>query len=161
MFAPPSARRNFFKCAPPSLKSWIRLCNRSTMIDSLITIQLHNKLNSHVNTYYTLCEIICQWFAKGRWFSPGTPLSSTNKSDSHDIAEILLKAALKTIHVTLSQTYYILKALLYCFTVGVHHGGWMAMSWCLGAKWTNAVLQQWRVTQQYDMAVNWIDILYC
>ena len=27
MFAPPSARRNFFKCAPPSLKSWIRPCN--------------------------------------------------------------------------------------------------------------------------------------
>jgi hypothetical protein len=24
MFAPPSARRNFFKCAPPNLKSWIR-----------------------------------------------------------------------------------------------------------------------------------------
>jgi hypothetical protein len=23
-FAPPSARRNFFKCAPPNLKSWIR-----------------------------------------------------------------------------------------------------------------------------------------
>jgi hypothetical protein len=28
--APPSARRNFFKCAPPSnLKSWIRPCNAS------------------------------------------------------------------------------------------------------------------------------------
>jgi hypothetical protein len=24
MFAPPSAQRNFFKCAPPNLKSWIR-----------------------------------------------------------------------------------------------------------------------------------------
>ena len=24
MFASPSARRNFFKCAPPNLKSWIR-----------------------------------------------------------------------------------------------------------------------------------------
>jgi hypothetical protein len=24
IFAPPSARRNFFKCAPPNLKSWIR-----------------------------------------------------------------------------------------------------------------------------------------
>ena len=24
-FAPPSARCNFFKCAPPNLKSWIRL----------------------------------------------------------------------------------------------------------------------------------------
>ena len=25
-FAPPSALRNFFKCAPPNLKSWIRPC---------------------------------------------------------------------------------------------------------------------------------------
>ena len=24
IFAPPSARRNFFKCAPPNLKSWLR-----------------------------------------------------------------------------------------------------------------------------------------
>ena len=26
MFAPSSGRRNFFKCAPPNLKSWIRPC---------------------------------------------------------------------------------------------------------------------------------------
>ena len=26
IFAPPSARRNFFKCAPHNLKSWIRPC---------------------------------------------------------------------------------------------------------------------------------------
>jgi hypothetical protein len=31
----------------------------------------------------------------GRWFSPGTPVSSTTKTDPHDIAEILLKVALK------------------------------------------------------------------
>jgi hypothetical protein len=33
--------------------------------------------------------------AHGRWFSPGTPASSTNKTGRHDIAEILLKVALK------------------------------------------------------------------
>jgi hypothetical protein len=32
--------------------------------------------------------------AHGRWFSPGTPTSSTNKTGRHDIAEILLKVAL-------------------------------------------------------------------
>jgi hypothetical protein len=32
------------------------------------------------------------------WFSAGTPVSSTNKTDHHDITEILLKVALKTIH---------------------------------------------------------------
>jgi hypothetical protein len=34
--------------------------------------------------------------AHGRWFSPGTPASSTTKADRHDIAEILLKVALNT-----------------------------------------------------------------
>jgi hypothetical protein len=31
-----------------------------------------------------------------KWFSPGTPASSTNKTYRHDIAEILLKVALNT-----------------------------------------------------------------
>jgi hypothetical protein len=34
--------------------------------------------------------------AHGRWFSPSTPASSTTKTGSHDIAEILLKVALST-----------------------------------------------------------------
>jgi hypothetical protein len=34
------------------------------------------------------------------WFSPGPPVSSTNKTDSHDIAEILSKVALNTIKQT-------------------------------------------------------------
>jgi hypothetical protein len=33
--------------------------------------------------------------AHGRWFSPGTPASSTTKTGRHDIVEILLKVALK------------------------------------------------------------------
>jgi hypothetical protein len=33
-----------------------------------------------------------------RWFSPGTPVSATNKTDCHDITEILLKVALNTIN---------------------------------------------------------------
>jgi hypothetical protein len=33
----------------------------------------------------------------GLWFSPGTLVSSTNKTDHHDIADILLKVALNTI----------------------------------------------------------------
>ena len=43
-------------------------------------------------------------FATGRWFSPGTPVSSTNKTDRHDIAEILLKVALDTIYPNLNLT---------------------------------------------------------
>jgi hypothetical protein len=37
-----------------------------------------------------------QLLAHGRWFSPGTPVSSTTKTGRHDIAEILLKVALET-----------------------------------------------------------------
>ena len=44
-----------------------------------------------------LCDKVCQWLATGRWFPPGTPVSSTNKTDLHDTAEILLKVALSTI----------------------------------------------------------------
>jgi hypothetical protein len=38
---------------------------------------------------------VYQLLAHGRWFSPGTPASSTTKTSRHDIAEILLKVALK------------------------------------------------------------------
>jgi hypothetical protein len=38
----------------------------------------------------TFCDKFCQWLATGRWFSLGTPISSTNKTDNHDITEIFL-----------------------------------------------------------------------
>jgi hypothetical protein len=37
----------------------------------------------------------------GWWISPGTPVSSTNETDCHDITEILFKVALNTITLTL------------------------------------------------------------
>ena len=45
----------------------------------------------------TLCDKASQWLATGRWFYPGTPVSSINKTDRHKITEILLKVALNTI----------------------------------------------------------------
>jgi hypothetical protein len=38
---------------------------------------------------------VYQLNAHGRWFSQGTPASSTTTTGRHDIAEILLKVALK------------------------------------------------------------------
>ena len=38
----------------------------------------------------------------GRWFSPGTPASSTTKTGGHDIADILLKVALSTINQSIN-----------------------------------------------------------
>jgi hypothetical protein len=40
----------------------------------------------------------------GRWFSPGTPASSTTKTGRHDIAEILLKVALNTKNQSINQS---------------------------------------------------------
>ena len=45
--------------------------------------------------FVSLCDQDCQWF------SLGNPVSSTNKTDCHDITEILLKVVLNTITLTL------------------------------------------------------------
>jgi hypothetical protein len=59
---------------------------------------------AHTYTYITRIHAIgrrsardeaYQLLAYGRWFSPGTPASSTTKTGRHDIAEILVKVVLK------------------------------------------------------------------
>jgi hypothetical protein len=47
------------------------------------------------NRFATASDKVYQLLAHGRWFSPGTPASSTTKTGRHDKAEILLKVALK------------------------------------------------------------------
>ena len=76
----------------------------------------------------TLCDKVCQWLATGWWFSPGTPVSSTNKTDRHNITEILLKVALGTINQPINQrwnssyggvrSFSILQIPFYGFLVG-------------------------------------------
>jgi hypothetical protein len=66
--------------SPPML--WVRIPLRQGVLDT------------------TLCDKVCQWLAASLWFSPGTSVSSTNKSDRHDIAEILLKVKLNPITLT-------------------------------------------------------------
>jgi hypothetical protein len=51
--------------------------------------------NSFVCERVSASDKAYQLHAHGRWFSPDTPASSTTKTGSHDIAEILLKVALK------------------------------------------------------------------
>jgi hypothetical protein len=53
----------------------------------------------YVMQHYVI-YIVCQWLAAGGWLSPGTQISSTNKTDRHDITKILLKVALNTITLT-------------------------------------------------------------
>jgi len=53
----------------------------------------------------TLCGKVCQLLEASWWFSPGTPVSSTSKTDYHDITVILLKVALNAKTLTLSITH--------------------------------------------------------
>jgi hypothetical protein len=53
------------------------------------------KLQKRCTWLATASDKVYQLFAHGRWFSPGTPASSTTKTGRHEIAEILLKVALK------------------------------------------------------------------
>ena len=45
----------------------------------------------------TLCDKVCQWLVAGWWFSTVKPVSSANKTECHNITEILLKVVLNTI----------------------------------------------------------------
>jgi hypothetical protein len=73
------------RCLSP-LTFWVRIPLRWGVLDT------------------TLCDKVCQWIATGRWFSLGTPVSSTNKTDRHDINEIWLTVAWNTL--TLTETWY-------------------------------------------------------
>ena len=61
-----------------------------------------------------LCDKVCQWLATGQWFSPGSPVSSTNQTDCHHIPEISLKVALNTIN---KQKLCIVTWYIYCFRI--------------------------------------------
>ena len=56
----------------------------------------------------TLCDKVCQWLVTGWWFSPCPPVSSINKTDRHDITEILLKVVLNTIILTLAPSFWVI-----------------------------------------------------
>jgi hypothetical protein len=45
----------------------------------------------------------------GGWFSPGSPVSFTDKTDRHDITEILLKVVLNTINPTNQLGHHFVK----------------------------------------------------
>jgi hypothetical protein len=63
-----------------------------------------------VHSIRSASDKVYQLLAQGRWFSLGTPASSTTKTGRHDIAEILLKVALSTkIQIQIYQTYNICK----------------------------------------------------
>jgi hypothetical protein len=77
--------KEFFSSRPWSYGSWIYnyLCNQSV---SPLMLWVRISIRARCTT---LCDKVCQWLPRGRWFSVGPPVSSTNKTDRHDITEIL------------------------------------------------------------------------
>ena len=59
------------------LKLWVQTCSWWSVLDT------------------TLSDKVCQWLAIGQWFTPCTPVSSTNKTDRHDIIENIVESGLK------------------------------------------------------------------
>ena len=60
--------------------------------------------HGEVHSIQHFCDKVDQLLAPGLWFSLGTPVSSTNKTD--DITEILLKVALNTKTLTHSTIFH-------------------------------------------------------
>ena len=117
----------FFTCASPQVAMCFRevyLCTPLFIVEYSITLDVPPSIYHIVHPYQnfklqiewrhrdwpnrlyfihitcistTLCEKVCQWLATGRRLSPGPPVASTNKTDRHDITEILLKVAINTI----------------------------------------------------------------
>ena len=94
------------------IKIKIRLCRDRMVIRFITTYAINAYLLSPLTLWVrillklgvldtTLCDKVYQWLVAGRWFSPGTPVSSTNKTDRRDITEILLKVVLNNIALTL------------------------------------------------------------
>ena len=80
--------------------------DRDLMIVEFTTTYEINAINTNVMISnrvldITLCVNLFHWLVAGRWFSPGTPVS-TNKTDRYDISEKLLKVALSTITIILT-----------------------------------------------------------
>ena len=98
------------------------------------------KLQKRCTQLAVASDKVYQLLAYGRWFSPGTSASSITKTGRHDIAEILLKVALKhqksksinhhimtkyylimTKYYLIMTKYYLIMAKYYLIMTEPHH----------------------------------------
>ena len=102
--------RKSFDISRALVAQWVRYLDYLTTRTTLSPI-LRGFVPSFVN-YKNGCtplaaasDKVYQLLAHGRWFSAGTPVSSTTKTVRHDIAEILLKVALNIINQSINLTF--------------------------------------------------------
>ena len=93
---------------------YLNWCRQDCMVVGFITIAMQsvpittNVMSSNptqarcILVYTTLCDKVCQLLVTVQWFSP---VDSTNKTDCHNVSEILLKVALNTITLSLYLNY--------------------------------------------------------
>ena len=99
-------------------RSWIYnyLCNQC-LSPLMLWVQISIKTGCT-----TLCDQVCQWLAAGRWFSPGPPVFSTNKTHRHDITGIVLKVALISIKQT--EQRYEVRIIFFSYNyIPLRHSG--------------------------------------
>ena len=91
----------------------------------------------------TLCDKVYQWLVAGLWFSPGTLVSPTTKTDRHDITEILLKVTLNIITLHANPFY-----LIYCFEMNTPwiqlNIGWVRWFMVFYSTFNNISVISWR-----------------
>ena len=68
-----------------------------------------------------LCDKFRQWLSTGRWFSPGPPVYSANKTDSHNIAKILLRVALNTVKPNLTNLFLSFLIIIMLWLIIISH----------------------------------------
>ena len=112
------------------LKLWVQIPPRWGLLDT------------------TLYDEGSRWLPADQWFSTGTPVSSTNKCDHHDITEILLKVVLNTITLnpfllTLFMRNCFVKAIVLLFFPYLYHCDVVVVVflWVLPFPWKS--LQSW------------------
>ena len=79
---------------------WLLDLQLPVRVQSVTITTKVTSLNPAHSVVYSLQHYVInfnQSFETGRWFSPGTLVSSTNKIDRHNITDILLKMTLNTI----------------------------------------------------------------
>ena len=78
------------------------------------------KLQKGCSRLAAASDKVNQLVAHCRWFSPGTPASSTTKTGRHDIAEMLLRVALKHQKSKSNQPYLVTTLILKQAILQIH-----------------------------------------
>ena len=102
---------------------------------------LHLITNCMVYLIQHYATNVSQWLVTGRWFSLSTPISSTNKTDCHNITEILLKVVLNTITPLICMR--LKQRVLIHLTYNIYYTYWAKATTCslvVGNGWIFSVI---------------------